>query len=293
LARFALLKLRSHENDPRNWRPQIMLFAGEVRKRIAVVRLADWFNQDRGLVTVCQLVVNDLLKNKIDVTQKRLQMDQALKEENVVAFSEVDIVSEYESGAIAVVQANGIAGLHSNTVMFGWPTKKWRLESILRIMRAVSRTGRSTVLARVPGLNMPGRQKQIDIWWRGLQNNGDLMLLFAYLLSLNALWSTSKINVRTITNNEDEREKLAVGLEELVTKTRIKTATEVIVSPHGASITKVMHEHSRDADIVFLGLREPQPGEEAEYAERLIELAEGFHTTVFVHNAGEFAGHLI
>ncbi len=54
-----------------------------------------------------------------------------------------------------------------------------------------------------------------------------------------------------------------------------------------------MHAHSRDSDIVFLGLREPEPGTESEYATRLKELAEGFHTTIFVRNAGEFAGLLV
>jgi amino acid transporter len=293
LARFALLQLRSHENDPRNWRPQILLFAGEVTKRIGLVRLANWFNQDRGLVTVCQLVVSDLARDKVDIGGKRSVMDQALTRENVVAFSEVDIVSDYESGAIAVVQANGIAGLQSNTVMFGWPTKSWRLESILRIMRAVSRAGKSTIIARVNGLDEPGRQNQIDIWWRGLQNNGDLMLLFSYLLTLNTRWNKSKIKVRSVVENEDEREKIAASLDELVPKTRIKAETEVIVKPPNTTITEVMHAYSAYADVVFLGLMEPEPGEESEYAERLIELAQGFRTTIFVRNAGEFAGHLI
>jgi len=54
-----------------------------------------------------------------------------------------------------------------------------------------------------------------------------------------------------------------------------------------------MHIHSRGAAIVFLGLREPEPGTEDEYAARLRGLAEGFNTTIFVRNAGEFAGHLV
>jgi hypothetical protein len=40
-------------------------------------------------------------------------------------------------------------------------------------------------------------------------------------------------------------------------------------------------------------LKDPEPGTEAEYAQRLIEMVEGLNTTIFVHNAGEFAGHLI
>ena len=293
LARFALLKLRSYEEDPRNWRPQILVFAGEVRKRIGLVRLANWFNQGRGLVTVCQLVVSDLMQEKTDAEEKRREMDRVLEEEHVVAFSEVDIVPEYESGAVAVVQANGIAGLQSNTVMFGWPSKPWRLESILRIMRAASRAGKSTIIARTHSLNQPKQYQKIDVWWRGMQHNGDLMLLLAYLLRLNADWDRASINVRSIVENKDELESMRASLDELTPNTRIKADTEVILKPPGLSVIEVMHERSRDADIVFMGLKEPAPGEEADYAAKLIELADGFHTVVFVRNGGAFAGYLI
>ena len=50
---------------------------------------------------------------------------------------------------------------------------------------------------------------------------------------------------------------------------------------------------SADADIVFLGLQEPEHGGESAYADRIIELAEGLNTCIFVRSAGEFAGRLV
>jgi len=63
--------------------------------------------------------------------------------------------------------------------------------------------------------------------------------------------------------------------------------------PEGKSIAEVIHAQSAGADVVFLGLRDPEPGTEAKYAARLEKLASGLNTTVFVRNAGEFAGKLI
>ncbi|UCE06704.1 MAG: amino acid permease [bacterium] len=156
LARFALIRLRNHDIDPRNWRPQILLFVGDAAKRIGLVRLANWFNQNRGLVTACQIIVGDLKQKNIDIERKRLEMNRTLDEQGLIAFSQVNIVPEYESGAIDIAQANGIAGLQSNTVMFGWPKKPERLESILRIMRAVSKIGKSTIIARLNWAHEPG-----------------------------------------------------------------------------------------------------------------------------------------
>jgi len=293
LARFTLLKLRKHTIDPRNWRPQILLFSGNPAKRIGLVRLANWFSQNRGLVTAVQLVVSNLDAEYKQIETKRLEMEQALDKEGLVAFSEVDVVSDYESGVLDVVQANGIAGLQSNTVMFGWPKKRERLESMLRIIRGVAKTGKSTIIARQNWLRKPGGGKRIDIWWRGLKNNGDLMLLLAYLLKMNQKWNKAKIRICSVVDTEKDRIQMETSLNELVPQTRIQAETEVIIKPENSSVTEIMHSYSRNADIVFFGLREPEKGYESQYAEQLIELAGGFNTTIFVHNAGEFAGHLI
>lgn len=293
LARFALLKLRNHADDPRNWRPHILVFVGDASKRIGLVRLANWFNQNRGMVTACQLVVGDLEQDAEDVKSKRLEMEKMLDKEELVAFSEVDVVSEYENGVINVVQANGMAGLQSNTIMFGWSEKPERLETMLRIMRSVSKTGKSTVIARLNWAHEPGQEKRIDIWWRGMKNNGDLMLLLAYLLNLNPQWSDAKITVRTIVESKKEQNSMINSLNKLVPATRIRASTEVIIKSPDKTIPEIMHSYSGNSDVVFLGLMKPKAGKEKEYTERLTELASGFKTTIFVHNASEFAGNLI
>jgi hypothetical protein len=293
LARFSLLRLRNHSRDPRNWRPIILLFSGDVAKRISLVRLANWFNQNRGLVTACQIIIGELENESNDIKRKQLEMEKILEEEQLVAFSEVDVVQNYENGVINIIQSSGIAGLQSNTVMFGWPEKPERLESILRIMRVISWAGKSTIIARPKWAHEPGQEKHIDIWWRGKHRNGDLMLLLAYLLNLNPEWNDAKIMVRSIVESEQERAIVVASLSELIPETRIRAETNVIIKPAESTVFEIMQNCSKEADIVFLGLMIPQPGNELEYGKRLIELASRFKTTIFVLNAGEFAGRLI
>jgi len=293
LARFALMQLKSQTSDPRNWRPHILLFAGDTAKRISLVRMACWFNQNRGVVTICRLMTGDLQQSNPEIEQMRLEMNREIEQEGLVAFGEVDVVQDFENGVIDVAQANGIAGLQSNTVMFGWSRKRERLESQLRMMRALSNVGKSTIIARINWSHEPGRQKRIDLWWGGLQNNGDLMLLLAYLLTLNTEWKDAKILVRSIARDEEERKSQLAALDDLIPETRIQAESEVILKPADQSIAEVMHAHSQGADVVFLGLMEPEPGAEAEYAERLSKMVSGFKTTIFVRSAGQFAGHLI
>ncbi len=293
LARFALLQLKRHSSAARNWRPNILLFAGDPNKRISLVRLACWFNQNRGVVTVCRLITGDLEENAPRVEEARQEMDRDLEQEGLVAFGEVNVVKEFERGVVDVAQANGIAGLQSNTVMFGWSRQPERLQSQLRMMRTLSALGFSTVIARINWAHEPGQQKRIDLWWGGLQNNGDLMLLLAYLLTLNHQWNDAKIFVRSIARSEEERQKQLAALAELIPGTRIQAESEVILLGEKETIPELIRDHSRTADVVFLGLREPEPGAEADYAATLEALASGLKTTIFVRSAGKFAGRLI
>jgi amino acid transporter len=293
LARFALLRMREHAEDPRNWRPNIMVFVGDAEKRIGLVRLASWFGQRRGLVTATHLIEGDLTVEHVDTVGLRKDMERALAERGLLAFSEVTVVKDFESGVIDSAQANGIAGLQSNTVMVGWPKKPGRLEAWLRIVRALGRVGKSTLIVRINWSHEPGTEKRIDLWWGGLENNGDMMLLLAHLLKLNPEWADASVVVRSIARDEEERERQSQSLETMLMEVRIEARTDIIMKRDGQSIADIIHTHSVDADMVFLGLQEPSPGTESDYARRLEELASGLKTTIFVRNAGEFAGKLI
>ena len=294
VARFALLKLREGSTDPRNWRPHILLFAGDAAKRINLVRLASWFNQDRGIVTACRLITGDLRDGAAEIDRARTAMEVEVDEAGITAFCEAHVVPDFETGVIDIAQATGIGELSANTVMFGWSKDRERLASQLRLMRALAGAGKSTVISRISWAHEPGQEKRIDLWWGGLQNNGDLMLLLAHLLRLNPEWSDARLTVRSIARSESERDSQHEGLAELLAENRIEADTKVLYEPDtGRDIAEILHRHSARADVVFLGLMIPELGNETAYAERLEQLASGLKTTIFVRNAGRFAGDLL
>jgi amino acid transporter len=293
LARFALLKLKAHEADPRNWRPHILVFAGDIKKRMSLVYLANCFNQKRGILTVCKLIIGNLSVTKLDIANETKEIDKNMTDEGIFAFSEIDLVAGFESGAICVTQANGIAGLNSNTVMFGWSEKQDRMYSQMRIMRAITQVGKSTIIVRTNEFDKDIPKKRIDLWWRGKHSNGDIMLLLAYLLNLNTDWKTAQIFIHTIILEESDRNFMLQNLQEMIDEIRINAEPIVIVKPHDKTVIETMHHYSKAADVVFLGLMIPSEGKEGEYISRMDELSGGFKTTIFVRNGEKFAGELL
>ena len=225
--------------------------------------------------------------------EQRREIDATLAEAGVAAFSEVHVVPDLETGILGIAQANGFAGLESNTVIFGWADEEEGLAAQLRLLRLMSQLRMSTILARMPDRQGPRDRHRIDVWWGGLENNGDLMLLLAHLLNMDPEWRPARVRIRTIVRTAEEQPSMLRRLRHLVSEVRIRAEADVIVKPDDKEISEVMHEASAEADVVFLGLMVPEPGDELTYARRLIMLTEGFQTALFVRNGERFAGEML
>jgi len=284
LARFTLLKLRDLPVAPRNWRPHILLYAGDVARRVDLVRFAAWLNQGRGILTISRLLVGSLAERVAEVPEEKERIDELMRRWGLVGFAEVEVVPKFEDGVIAIAQANGIAGIASNTLMFGWSTKAARREVQLRIIHRAALLGKSSLICRVRPRSWQELPSRIDVWWGGLQNNGDMLLLFAYLLSVNDYWRGAQIYVHSIANDEEMRHHTTESLDRMLQDSRIDARTEVTLRTEGLDVPSIIQQVSREADVVFLGLSDPTPGEESEYARRLENLIGDLPTVILVRN---------
>ena len=125
-----------------------------------------------------------------------------------------------------------------------------------------------------------GRRRRIDVWWGGLQANGGLMMLLAYLLQTSREWQGTEMHVKLVVGSEAAAEGARRNLEGVLGRMRITAETHVMIDA-GRSFPEVLRESSRDADLVLLGVAEP--GEDfSEYYGRLHLLAEGLPTVAFV-----------
>ncbi|MCB9795276.1 MAG: Na-K-Cl cotransporter [Alphaproteobacteria bacterium] len=287
----ALTRNRHREEDARNWRPHILVFTSDVKRNAGLIRLANGFGLERGLLTVATLVKGNLddIRHSNSLAA---EADAYLSEQGITAFCEVDVVPDLESGMVTVAQANGIAGLASNTVMLGWPDRDQFFLPALRVMRRLDHLGKCLLIARLLPRPLP-KDRRMLIWWSGKQDNGDLMLLLAHLLRQNREWRSATVTLRSIVDAEDKVAAQRRALQHLINESRIDARAEVIVRGPEDNIPDLLTENSQDAELVFLGLAVPEPGEEEAVAERVRQLVEGLPSTILVRNSGPFRGQLL
>lgn len=295
LIRWSLIRLAQRPPTARNWRPHVLVFAKDVERRLDLIRYGSWFSQNRGIVTVCELVTGDLMEEAANSAERRDHIVGVLQREGIVAFPEVDVVQNTVSGIVAVSQANGIAGLQSNTVMLGWPNDPESLAEFLRVVRSLELLNKSVIIGRVGERwdATEGEIPVIHVWWGGMQSNGDLLLLLSHLLARNPEWRQARIRLMSIAMDEEAKAMRESDQQSLIRKARVDVEPRVILLEPGRKVLEAIHEESACADVVFLGLDVPPRGTAEAYSVKLFEMAGDLRTVFFVKNSSLFPGELV
>ncbi len=291
-ARLAMVQLRTAHIEARNWRPHLLVFSGDVERDVGVVSMAAHFGQDQGIVSVISLHRGHL-DDRGEAREQLRRNRHILEEAGVLAFAEVITVSDFEQGILTACQANGFAGIESNTVCFRWPTQAERLPDMLRWVRHLDDLEKSTIVMRPRRGSRSEGASEILVWWKGMESNGDLMLLLAHLLVMSQSWRGSRITLASVISTEEEGAELERRVAEGLAESNIETGLELILKPEHKSAVGCIHERSALADLVFLGLPRVGPGEEQVGADRLAALMEGMPSVILVRNSGPFRGRLV
>ena len=250
LFRWALIRISRRPMSARNWRPHILIFVDDPVKRLDLIRFGCWFSQERGVVTVCELLIGDLLTDDFDLIKKRESMQKLLDDEDLSVFAEVDVVNNVIEGITNVSQANGMAGMASNTILLGWPKDPDRLTEFIITMKRLEKLNKSVMIAKINPTHIFPREKRtrtVHIWWGGLKQNGDLMLLLAYLLTRNPEWRESGLRIISIASNDFARDNTERYLTNLVHDIRINAEIEVLTRPKEKAIKDTILERSANA----------------------------------------------
>lgn len=296
LLRWALIRLSHRSMSSRNWRPHVLVFVDDAKRKLDLIKFASWFSQNRGVVTVCELLIGDLLQEEIDIKGRLDATREFLINEDLSVFSEVDVVDNIIDGIVDVSQANGIAGFASNTIFLGWPKDSKMMVDFLVTIKKLEKIQKSVVMGKInPQHIFPVRKekREINVWWGGLKQNGDLMLLLAYLLTRNPEWRGSELKILSAASNEFAKSNTERYLDKMLKDIRIEAECDVFIKPEKSTISELIQSRSKTADAVFLGLDIPEEGNELEHMQRLESLVGDLPVVFFVKNSCLFVGTLL
>ena len=146
---------------------------------------------------------------------------------------------------------------------------------------------RSVVVLRENQKQGFGHRRRIDVWWGGMQANGGLMLLLAYLITKDRDWRNAKTYLKLVVHDETAAAAARKNLEAMLKQLRIEAIPRILVS-QGRSFDEILHRSSQNADLVFMGMK--IPGDDfTQYYDNLQARTANLPTTLFVLAAADFA----
>ncbi len=286
LIRVGVLQLGQAMEDPKNWRPHVLVLSGIPRKRWSLVELADAFTHNRGLITVASILPSG---SRTIAQQAELEdtLRDYLDKHGVPALARVVTADNPFVGAQQLVSTYGLGAIVPNTVLLGDSEEVSRRAGYCHMLAEIHHAGRSIAILRENHDLGFGQRQRIEIWWGGMQANGSLMLLLAYLLRNNHAWRQATIYLNLVVPDAVAAQAAKLNLDRMLADLRVGARSQIIIAD-GRPFDEILHATSADADLIFLGMAKPRPDYDR-YYESLQQRAVGLPTTLFVLAAPDFA----
>lgn len=283
-ARQFLYTLNRTKKDVRNWRPNFLVFSGSPKSRLHLIQLADSIGHRRGFLTVASILTS------VNYDQEKLdKFDRAnlefLAKNKIQALTKTVSSSDFKASVLNMTDFYGLGGVVPNTIIFGDSGNQEKLEEHIQIIEAIYSRGKNVLIIKDSEETTQKTKKGgqlIDIWWGGKGANRSLMLAFAHMLSTSDRWDGSKVRINSIVANEEAKVGVSKNLKEFLATSRLSAEFQIIVAQPD-EYKNIMTGTSKDADIAFFGLQNPEENENyKDYYVQIMDAASNLKTAVFV-----------
>jgi len=278
IVRYALLRLEKEDN-PKSWRPNVLVLSGSLSKRWHLVDFANGITHEKGLFTVAT-ILSDKEVNQEKVSDFEKNITDYLNNKKIRALVRVTRAENTFNGAIQLVNSYGLGPLVPNTVLLGESKVTDHKESYAQMIMHFYKSKRNVIIMQDFVSDDFRNKKSVDIWWGGLKGNGGLMMILGYLMYGSPYWQNIKINIKMVVATEEAAMLAQDNLSDMFSKMRVDFNIKVLVS-NGGSFWDILKTESASSDLVMLGLKTPDK-DFSDYFEKLKENTKQLKKKIFV-----------
>jgi len=288
ITRWTIHNLAKGKVDERTWKPNILVLSGSPTARWHLIELASAIAHNRSLMTVATVLPPDTAPERTDSITGAIA--DYLAKRRIRALVKVYPADSPLEGARMLVRTYGYGPIAPNTILIGRTGRPENYEDFARFVQTVGALKQNLIIVResedeTVKAALPEEPARIVLWWYGTQQNLGLMLALTHLLQQSPDWNGAELLIKSIVSSGQERDEVQKRLDDFIARVRISASAEVLMKAEG-DVFPAIRENSRDADLVFLGMRAPAAGEEAsayrDYYAGLMSRTEGLPPTAFV-----------
>ncbi len=286
VVKSGLRRMAASDDHKRNWKPNILLFSGSSDARPHLLEFSKALAGRTGLITNFDLIENEKAGVLFPKHKQQVQDDLLLQFD---IFGRRIEVQNIFKGIETIATTFGFSGLDPNTVLMGWAknTKDpiWFTQMTQRLIE---------LDYNVLYLDYDKRwgfrkQEQIDLWFHQAGNNPELMLHLAKFINSASGWRHARIRILVVNDYNVDRIIIESRVKKLLDAYRIQAEIRVINNQaEQKPFYEIMKILSADADLIFIGIPEIKPGEEALFVRQTNDLVSVIGTTLLVKASSTF-----
>lgn len=278
LIRFGLMRI-SNEKEAKTWRPNPLVLSGAPTKRWHLIDFANSITHNRGILTIATVLTSE---NMTPLRQKNMEENirDFLSKRSIQGLVRVISSDDAFRGAKDLVKSYGLGTLVPNTIILGDSENEEIREQYCEMVAHFYEQNRNIVIIHDNDENVFRNKQKIDLWWGGLKGNGGLMMILAYLLQSSRNWWNAEVTIKMMVPDERAADDARKNLGRITEKLRTGATSEVIIS-NGRSFNEILHESSKEADLIFMGMATPDKNF-VEYYKTIQQRLVGLPTTIMV-----------
>lgn len=288
LLRKMLTSLNKKHLTERNWRANILLFSGGSENRPHLIHFGKWLAGRHGIISNFDLIENNTSRVLFPKSKQSFEEDLLAKEEGI--FSRKQDCSDIYEGIENISATYGFSGVEPNTVLLGWGRQTKDPLRFATMLRHLSDLDLNVVLLDYNEESGFGNYRQIDVWWRGGSNNGNLVLSLIKFIRISYEWRRAKVRLLIVNHENKKKKKIEKQAKSVLQNMRIDAEIKVLNNEVVRwPVNKLIKKHSSSADLIFLGVPEVIKGQEKEFIKRTDEIYKDLGTLVLVKASSFFS----
>ena len=286
MVRTSITKLAEKSLEKRNWKPNILLFSGDNKDRPHLFEIGKLFIGKYGFLSAFDLKIKSE-NDGFAFTKNQQQLNSDDQADGV--FVRQHSVSNIYDGIAQISSTYGFAGVEPNTIFMGWARNTHDPIRFANTLKNIYSLDQNVVLMDYDHNLKYGNKDQIDIWWRGKGQNGNLSLQLIKFIQESEDWSKAKLRLMVVNPMNDDHDSLYKQASLILSNLRIDGEVRIINNQiEKRSFYDIINVESINSSLIFLGLPDIKKGEEETFVNNTNELCKKIGTVVLVRASSQF-----
>ena len=279
-----LRRMEAKNDHKRNWKPNILLFSKGHSERIKFIEFSKAVSGQTGIITNFDLIENTDA-NVLFPKHKQSVKDEELEKYGVFG-RQIEVQNEFK-GIESIATTFGFSGMEPNTTLMPWPGETKDPIWFTNMTKKLFDLDYNVLYLDYDKRWGFRKKERIDLWWRSVGNNAELMLSLVKFISTSSDWAKANIRVLLVNDTNTENQIIENRIQQVLDEFRVKATIKIISNKlDQIPIYELMKIQSAEADLVFIGI--PEIAEPKQFINATNELVNTIGTTLLVKASTQF-----